>query len=217
MTSFIKLGIFEREAKTPALNVKQLALLLCGEDPELKTAEIPSEKLEPYNIYYRHISKWMQSSKLFNGGNSNVQPADYMFAMAYPMIDSEMTPEPIKKRCLRAVESIAIKNNGKEHLLKIGGKELYDIGVELSRNKRGAHRKIDEEENTLKLVGLLVRLLANKVGHAYLKNGEPAVSVIFKDIEALAKDEGISLRGLSKSTIYKKISESMGLLMVGDE
>lgn len=217
MTSFIKLGIFEREAKTPALNVKQLALLLCGEDPELKTAEIPQGKILPYNIYYRHISKWMQSSNLFSGGNAAPQPADFMFAMALPMVDDELTPEPIKNRCLKAAESIATRNNGKEYLFKIGGQELYDIGVVLSKNKRGQYRKADEENNTIKLIGLLVKLLVKKVGHAYSNNNKPAVSVIFKDIESLAKDEGISLRGISKSTVYKKISEAISELSVGDE
>lgn len=217
MTSFIKLGIFEREAKTPALSVKQLALLLCGEDPELKTADIPVEKLRPYNIYYRHISKWMQSSELFRGGNAASQPADYMFAMAFPMIDDDLTPEPIKRRCLEAVESIAIRNNGKDHLFRMGGQELYDVGVVLSRNKRGLHRKADEEENTIKLVGLLVRLLVKKVGHSYSNGGEHVVSTIFNDIEKVASEENISLRGMSKSTVYKKIKEAVHSLSNNDD
>ncbi|WOJ03422.1 hypothetical protein [Citrobacter koseri] len=217
MTSFIKLGLFEREAKTPALNVKQLALLLCGEDPELKTAEIPEEKLKTYNIYYRHISKWMQSSELFNGGNAAAQPADYMFAMAYPMIDDDITPDPIKKRCLEAVASISVRKNGKEHLFRMGGEELYDLGVEFSRNRRGMHRKNDEQDNTIKLVGLLTKLLAKKVSHSYVNDGRPVISTIYADMVKLANEENISLRGMSKSTVYKKISDSLNSLFIDEE
>lgn len=217
MTSFIKLGIFEREAKTPALNVKQLALLLCGEDPEIKSADIPESKNDAYMIYYRHISKWLASSGLFRGGNSNPQLSDYMFALAYPMIDDELTPDPIKKRCLEAVAYVAARNNGKEHLLKMGGEELYLKGVELSRNQRGMHRKEDERENTEKLIGYLVKLLAKKVGHSYGTVEKPTTSTIFKDLEKLARENNLSLSGMSKSTVYKKIAESLRAIEMSDE
>ncbi|MGR7527380.1 hypothetical protein [Klebsiella aerogenes] len=217
MTSFIKLELFEREAATPELNVKQLSLLLCGEDPELKTADIPDEKQEAYNIYYRYISKWRQASGVLHGGNGSNQPADVMFAMAYPLIDADLTPESIKKRCFDAVALIANRNGGKEILYKIGGEHLYNIGVEIGRNKRGAHRKIDEESNSLKLLGLLCILLAKKVGHSYLKNGEPAISSIYNDVVKLAEDEEISLKGISKSTVYKKIREALDVLVLGDD
>lgn len=216
MTSFIKLGIFEREAKTPALNVKQLALLLCGEDPDIKTSEIPEDKYDAYMIYYRHIAKWLSSSKLFHGGNSASQLSDYMFALAYPMIDDELTPEPIKKRCLDAVAHVAARKNGKDHLLKMGGEELYLKGVELSRNQRGLHRKEDERENTEKLIGYLVKLLAKKVGHSYGTLEKPTISTIFQDLEKMAKENNLSMAGMSKSTVYKKISESLRAIDLGE-
>ncbi|MFU2315665.1 hypothetical protein [Rahnella sp. PCH160] len=209
MTSFIKLGIFEREAKTPALNVKQLSLLLCGEDPDTKTAEIPENKTEAYNIYYRHISKWLSASDLFRGGNGAAHEADYMFALAYPMIDSELTPEPIQRRCLEAVELVAIRNSGKDHLLRMGGVELYQVGLELSKNKRGLHRKEDERDNTDKLIGLLVKLLSKKIGHSYGNVHKPVIATIYNDLVKLAEDEKISMTGMSKSTIYKKIGDSL--------
>ncbi|BCU88630.1 hypothetical protein KD5_01230 [Yersinia pseudotuberculosis] len=209
MTSFIKLGIFEREAKTPELNVRQLALLLCGENPDTRTAEIPDNKKEAYEIYHRHISKWSSSSKLFRGGNATSQQSDYMFALAYPMIDDEITPEPIKRRCLEAVAHVAAKNGGKDHLFRMGGEELHLKGVELSRNQRGLHRKEDESENTEKLLGFLVKLLAKKVGHSYGSIDKPVISTIYNDLVKLAEEQGLSMSGISKSTVYKKISDSL--------
>ncbi|MDC9616337.1 hypothetical protein PSI19_21330 [Xenorhabdus khoisanae] len=212
MVSFIKLGIFEREAKTPALNTRQLALLLCGLDPELRIQEIPSDMEKPYNIYYRHIGKWLNTSGLFRGGNSSLHDADKMFALAYPMIDDDLTPQPIKDRCLKAVAIIASKNNGKETLLRLGGEELSAKGAELSKNQRGMHRKEDEKANTDVLLGLLVKLLSKKVGHSYGTVEKPQISTIHNDLCKLAEQEGISLNGLSKSTIYKKIGDSINCI-----
>ncbi|OKP00846.1 hypothetical protein [Xenorhabdus eapokensis] len=131
MVSFIKLGIFEREAKTPALNTKQLSLLLCGLNPDLRTEEIPSDKKLAYDIYHPYIGKIIKTSGLFGGGNSQLHNADHMFALAYLLVDEELTPQPIKDRCLKAVATIANKNNGKEILSKLGGEELLAKGVEL--------------------------------------------------------------------------------------
>ncbi|PWC12943.1 hypothetical protein [Brenneria corticis] len=217
MSSFIKLGIFEREAKTPEINVKQLALLLCGEDPDTKTTEIPVDKKSAYDIYYRHISKWLSASGLFRGGNQAPQQADYMFALAYPMIDEEITPEPIKIRCLKAVAYVASRNNGKEHLFQMGGEDLYLKGIELSRNQRGLHRKDDERDNTDKLIGLLVKLLAKKLGNSYGTIEEPTISKIYSELKILADEKNISMAGISKSTVYKKISSSLQILKISDE
>ncbi|MGQ8887177.1 hypothetical protein [Serratia sp. TSA_105.2] len=209
MTSFIKLGIFEREAKTPELKVRQLALLLCGEDPETRNDDIPDDKIEAYGIYYRHISKWLSSSRLFRGSNSSAHRADYMFALAYPLIDEDLTPEPIKKRCLDAVEFIAVRAKGKEILYALGGDELQQKGIELSKNKRGLHRKETERDNTEKLVAMLVKLLAKKVGGPYGTIEKPIISVLLADMEKLAKDNKLSMSGLARATVYKKISDSL--------
>ena len=209
MTSFLKLGIFEREAKAPHLSVKQLAQLLCGVDPSLKTSEIPQDKKEFYEIYHRHISRWLSASELFRGGSGASHHADYMFALAYPMIDEDLTPEPIKKRCLEAVGVIANQNKGKEHLWLMGGDELLQVGIALKSSKRGLHRKEDEKENNDKLMGMLVKLLANKIGHSYGTSEKPTISTIINELHKLADAEGISRTGLSKSTIYEKIKISV--------
>ncbi|MEL4887957.1 hypothetical protein N6P31_12880 [Pectobacterium betavasculorum] len=209
MTSFINLGLFEREAKSPGLNTKQLALLLCGEDPETKVADISNEKKKAYDIYYRHISKWISSSRIFNGTNATSLPADYMFALAYPMIDDQLTPTPIKDRCLKAVATIAAQNKGKEILHRLGGDELQKKGMELSKNKRGLYKKEDEELNSDKLLALIIKLLVKKVGFSYGEVSKPSVSNIRNDIHKMAEEEGVSLSGLSRSTIDKKIGNAL--------
>ena len=209
MTSFLKLGIFEREAKAPELNIKQLALLMCGVDPTVKTADIPEAKVEAYNIYYRQLSRWLSASKLFRGGNSTAYPADYMFALAYPLIDEDITPQPIKDRCLAAVALIANQNKGKEHLYAMGGDELLQVGIALKSSKRGLHRKEDEKEYNDKLMGMLVKLIAHKIGHSFGTSKKPSISAILNELYKLADEEGISKTGLSKSAIYDKIRKAL--------
>lgn len=212
MTSFRRLGVFEREAKAPTLNVKQLALLLCGLYPELRTDEIPEERKEDYDIYYRQIKKWFNSSGLFSGSVAVEQDADYMFALAYELIDDEITPEPIKDRCLLAVTQIASQQKGKDILKRLGGADLVSTGVELSKNKRGLHRKEDEEVNTYKLLGLTITLLANKVGGSFYDGNKITVSSIRNAIMKLAEDINLSQKGLSRATLDKKIQEALAIL-----
>ncbi|MCH4255539.1 hypothetical protein O1613_02475 [Proteus mirabilis] len=212
MTSFRRLGVFEREAKAPTLNVKQLALLLCGLYPELRVDEIPEERKEDYDIYYRQIKKWFNSSGLFSGSVAVEQDADYMFALAYELIDDEITPEPIKERCLLAVTQIASQQKGKDILKRLGGADLVSTGVELSKNKRGLHRKEDEEVNTYKLLGLTITLLANKVGGSFYDGNKITVSSIRNAIMKLSEDINLSKKGLSRATLDKKIQEALAIL-----
>lgn len=212
MTSFRRLGVFEREAKAPTLNVKQLALLLCGLYPELRVDEIPEERKEDYDIYYRQIKKWFNSSGLFSGSVAVEQDADYMFALAYELIDDEITPEPIKERCLLAVTQIASQQKGKDILKRLGGVDLVSTGVELSKNKRGLHRKEDEEVNTYKLLGLTITLLANKVGGSFYDGNKITVSSIRNAIMKLSEDINLSKKGLSRATLDKKIQEALAIL-----
>lgn len=212
MASFRKLGLFEREAKSPLLNVKQLSLLLCGLDPELRIDEIPEDKIEDYEIYQRHIKKWFNASGLFDRSIAVEQDADYMFALAYLLIDDEITPQPIKDRCLSAVAQIASRQKGKEILKKLGGFELEAVGIELSKNKRGLYKKENEEVNTYKLLGLTISLLAQKVGGSYYDGEKIRVSSIRDSIMKLAENSNISSSGLSRATIDKKIAEALNLL-----
>ncbi|MBY6348559.1 hypothetical protein E5C31_21620 [Providencia rettgeri] len=214
MSSFRKLGLFEREAKSPALNVKQLALLLCGLDPELKKEEIPQEQEDDYNIYYRHISKWVKSSGLFYGSSAVEQNADYMFALAYPLIDEEMTPQPIQDRCLVAIANIAARQKGKETLKQLGGVELERKGAELNKNMRGMHRKEDEEINTYKLLGLVISLLGHKVKNSYFDGKKITVSTIRNDIQKHATELKVPSAGLSKATLDKKIGNALKIIEI---
>ncbi|WP_331395722.1 hypothetical protein [Klebsiella pneumoniae] len=46
MISPVRQNVFERAVSTPALSARELALLLCGLDPRLKTAAIPDDQRE---------------------------------------------------------------------------------------------------------------------------------------------------------------------------
>jgi hypothetical protein len=64
MISPVRQNIFERAASTPALSMRELALLLCGLDLRLQTAAIPENKREYYDIWLYQISRQIKSAGL---------------------------------------------------------------------------------------------------------------------------------------------------------
>ena len=114
MISHIRLSLFERAANLPAVSARELALMLCGLEPHLTTAAIPDDKHEYYDIFLHQIIRQIKSAGCFPPGrNSQTHSADEMFALAYLMIDEEITPKPVQERCLRAVATIAKRNKAK--------------------------------------------------------------------------------------------------------
>jgi hypothetical protein len=87
--------------------------------------------------------------------------------------------------------------------------ELLQVGIALKSSKRGLHRKEDEKEYNDKLMGMLVKLIAHKIGHSFGTSKKPSISAILNELYKLADEEGISKTGLSKSAIYEKIRKAL--------
>nr|WP_228708744.1 hypothetical protein [Klebsiella pneumoniae] len=79
----------------------------------------------------------------------------------------------------------------------------------MKSSKRGLHRKEDEKEYNDKLMGMLVKLIAHKIGHSFGTSKKPSISAILNELYKLADEEGISKTGLSKSAIYDKIRKAL--------
>ena len=138
MISPIRQSLFERAANLPAVSARELALMLCGLEPHLTTAAIPDDKHEYYDIFLHQIIRQIKSAGCFPPGrNSQTHSADEMFALAYLMIDEEITPKPVQERCLRAVATIAKRNKARDLLMQLGGQKFLESGLEVRRNQRG--------------------------------------------------------------------------------
>lgn len=212
-----KMSVFERAAATnTAVTIKDMALLLCGIDPETKVSDIQQDKKKPYEFFNRHMTKLIKYSvktnnnSVRNGGPS--YDSQLMFAMAYPLIDPEITPIVIQKKCLECISYQAGTEEGKDLLVIFGGSELQKLGTSLNRNKRGMHRKEDERDNSERLLGVLVKLLASKGGNKYGTSEKPNISMIYEDMANLLESEDIPISGLAKSTVSQKISNALRMV-----
>lgn len=206
MVSFAKMGVFEQATRLPIIEAKELALLLCGLDPYIALKEIPEDKQADYRAYRNNINRCLAS---YSDGMYQKGYADIMFTIAYPLIDEEVTPEPVKKRALRAIINITKTQKWRETLYKIGGNDLLDIGIELSKSKRGQYKKEEEQANIYKMTGMLLKLLAEKQGNAYGSVDNPNIASIKKAIDEMAEKHNLSLEGLSQSSFYEKAKLSL--------
>ncbi|EGH2795746.1 hypothetical protein ID987_001645 [Salmonella enterica] len=212
MISPIRQSLFERAANLPAVSARELALMLCALEPHLTTAAIPDDKHEYYDIFLHQIIRQIKSAGCFPPGrNSQTHSADEMFALAYLMIDEEITPKPVQERCLRAVAAIAKRNKARDLLMQLGGQQLLECALELRRNQRGQYRKAAEQENTYRLLFLLLSLLVKNANGTYGTLDSPRLSNLYRDLQTLAEDEGFSSEGLSRATIYNKLKSALSV------
>jgi hypothetical protein len=201
MVSFAKMGVFEQAVKLPIIEIKELALLLCGLDPNIKIKDIPEEMIVEFKSYRNYIDRCLSA---LNMSYYQKKHADIMFVIAYPLLDEDNTPEPVKKRALIAMMRLTRTQKWKEILYTIGGDELLEIGIKLSKSQRGQYKKDEEQVNIYKMTGMLLKLLAKKQGNAYGTVDNPNIATIKKEVEDLAKAHDLSLDGLSKSSFYEK-------------
>ncbi|EFP1523081.1 hypothetical protein HPX83_004843, partial [Salmonella enterica] len=105
----------------------------------------------------------------------------------------------------KAIITMMQKEEKWDDILKnMGGDELCQAAKRLRNNKRGLHKRDDEEQNDLKLIGLLVRLLQEHGKANYRGN----ITSIHRDLLKLCKDKKISTDGVKKSTFFNKIRDA---------
>ena len=104
MISPIRQNLFERECDMPLLEARHLALLLLGLDASQPANALPEEHQENYRILHDAISRTIKATGMVSApANKRMFYADEMFALAWRLIDDELTPPEIKARSLKAV------------------------------------------------------------------------------------------------------------------
>ncbi|WP_447884146.1 hypothetical protein [Serratia fonticola] len=208
MTGFFKLNSLERVTKTSRITPHEVALALAGVNPNYRISECPADLIDDIKDLRKVLSRSMSKATGQHASTDGPQDANELFAAAYPYIDPALTPQIVKDRIDEAINFLLNFNSWREIFYNLGGMELLERAVSMKKTGRGLHRKEDEQENTDKLIALLVMLLAEKVKGKYGSPDEPVKSEIFKDIEKIAESRRISLKGVGKSTYYKKIEQS---------
>ena len=105
MTSPIRQNLFERECDMPLLEARHLALLLLGLDASQPANALPEEHQENYRILHDAISRTIKATGMVSApANKRMFYADEMFALAWRLIDDELTPPEIKARSISATK-----------------------------------------------------------------------------------------------------------------
>ncbi|MBK5586763.1 hypothetical protein JJ722_23150, partial [Salmonella enterica subsp. enterica serovar Typhi] len=92
----------------PLLEARHLALLLLGLDASQPANALPEEHQENYRILHDAISRTIKATGMVSApANKRMFYADEMFALAWRLIDDELTPSEVKDRSLKAVMKLS--------------------------------------------------------------------------------------------------------------
>ncbi|EMQ9343617.1 hypothetical protein WI367_004304 [Escherichia coli] len=209
MINILKKSPIERLCASVSITPHEMALALAGLNPSMKIGDVPQDKFEQVESARTMIARaiWLHSGK--KAGKDEPYRAGDIFLASFPFIEAG-TPEAIITAVTDAIDDLRGTKNWEEKALNLGGRRLVSHIKETSRSGRGQYRKLDEEQGNMKMMGLLVLLLVKKSGTtAYIQDGEPNRSAIYRDVEALMKEKGISPKGIAKSTFMQKISAAL--------
>lgn len=209
MPGFSKKSPFERLAQLVAITPHEAALALAGINPAFRISEVPKESIAFVDAARKAISRALENHLEVRIATDKAVDANLVFTAAYLFIE-DSTPTVIVDRIKEAVDWISRANNWRETLYDLGGLALHDEVATYRKNGRGNHRKEDEQKGTLKMMGVLVKLLADKhPTHKYGTSSKPIISEIYRDVLILTESENISLKGIGKSTFANKASEAL--------
>ncbi|WP_368627218.1 hypothetical protein, partial [Salmonella enterica] len=142
MTSPIRQNLFERECDMPLLEARHLALLLLGLDASQPANALPEEHQENYRILHDAISRTIKATGMVSApANKRMFYADEMFALAWRLIDDELTPSEVKDRSLKAVMKLSRNSRGRKWLKTLGDDALPDLTASTQPSLRGMHKR----------------------------------------------------------------------------
>ena len=125
MTSPIRQNLFERECDMPLLEARHIALLLSG--LMLPNQQMPCRQNTAGELSYparRHQPHHQSNGHGQRPANKRMFYADEMFALAWRLIDDELTPPEIKARSLKAVTKLSRNSRGRKWLKTLGDDAL---------------------------------------------------------------------------------------------
>ncbi|EMC5231566.1 MULTISPECIES: hypothetical protein [Yersinia] len=198
-------NMFQRLTTQRLVSISEVVNSLYGINPNTKTKDLPDDISEEAQDIKKAIARNLKSL-----GNSYVTissevDADLVFGAAHQFLVEGITPREIIDRAIEAVSAYVYTNDWENIMFAFGGRLLVDDMTKIRKTGRGKHKKEDEENGTLKMVGLLIKLLAkNHASKKYGTSEAPTITEIYRSIIALAEEESITLKGIGKSTFASK-------------
>lgn len=197
-------NMFQRLARQRLVTVAEVVNALYGLNPNTRTKDIPADIAEEAADIRRAITRNLRSLERYITATNEID-ADLVFGAAYPFVDDGITPKEIKDRAIEAISAFTYSNQWEKVMFAFGGRALVEDVAIIRKTGRGQHKKKDEENGSLKMIGILIKLLAKKsVGNRYGTSDSPIVSAIYRDVLEMAEEEGITTKGIGKSTFAAK-------------
>lgn len=178
----------------------EVALAMNGFDYDTENDELTDIQLKEVIRLRKAITRNLQLINEYKNISATQKvEANLVLTAAYIFQREDIVPPEIKERIENALQQQVKNKDWGDILMMLGGSELYEVGKKLRSNGRGQYRKEDEDNNSCKLISLLIELLKKHGKASYGDN-----SVIYNDIISFVMSMKFHWKGLRKPRFIKK-------------
>lgn len=203
MVSLLDKSPIDFLVSSASIEPQEMGLVMVGLNPNMRMTDVPSGLKGHVDTIRRCIARAIEA---YTGNKVNTNTPclalDVLLA-GYPFIN-ESTPKVVTLRIEEAIDRVRGKELGKEKAEALGGIGLYNFIEETNKSGRGQHRKKDEDIGTLKMMGLLIKLITKKDSKLLKASGEINTTELYKNIIKTIEDEKTNIKGVGKSTFFDK-------------
>lgn len=227
--SFSKGSAIERLTHYPQIEIKELARALANVDPNIRNDDLPEDKTRIIGAYCDYLVRVNRNLYAFLKSQGKQKELDLfypkpiatncpieatiLFSSCFILLEEDVTPAILVERCVQSLSQI-YKRYGEALVFQCGGEKALLIAKENTQDKRGAHKKNEENASLHKIIGLLAINLAMEKSASgstkwINKAGSPSIEPLHKLLSDYAESNGISQKGMGKSSFYDKLRASL--------
>ncbi|MBT0730763.1 hypothetical protein [Rosenbergiella nectarea] len=203
MSSLLDKSPIDFLVSSAAITPQEMSLVMVGLNPNMGMTYVPKELKSHVDTIRYCISSAVSAYTSDKIKTTTPCLALDILLAGYPFIN-ESTPKVVIFRIEEAINRVRGTEKGKERAEALGGIGLYNYIQETNKSGRGQHRKKDEDTGTLKMMGLLIKLLSEKEKKYLKQSGGINITELYKDILNTTKIEKTNIKGIGNSTFFDK-------------
>lgn len=208
MASLLIKSPIERLVSSAAITPQEIALAIVGLNPHTRMVDVPDDLLSSVNTIRRGVARAVAAYYGRNVTTTTPCKASDILLACFPFVDDK-TPSVVTLKTSEVIDHIRNKKGWEEKTESLGGIGLFMHVEELKKKGRGNHRKKDEEIGTLKMMGLLIKLLSENNPKYRKEAGKINIAELHRDVLRLTEAEGTNDKGIGKSTFFDKSKRSI--------